>query len=68
MIDKGSNVILLTKDAIYSPCRITNMSKNDIAVRFFKGMVWNKDTETYEENHTIERIPRKNIVCISERN
>lgn len=67
MIDKGSLVILRTKDAIYSPCKIVNMSKQDVAVTFFKGMRWDKEKERYVEDRVIEVIPRKNIIRISER-
>lgn len=68
MIDTGSLVILRTKDAIYSPCKITRMNKQDVAVTFFKGMRWDKESERYIEDHAIETIPRKRIICISERN
>lgn len=67
MIDKGSLVILRTKDAIYSPCKITSIDKTVVGVQFFKGMRWDKEKERYVEDHVIETIPRKEIVCISER-
>lgn len=67
MIDTESTIILRTKDAIYSPCKITNMSKTDVAVRFFKGMRWDKEAERYVGDYVVDIIPRKKIVCISER-
>ena len=67
MIDTGSTVILRTKKAIYSPCKITKMSKVDVTVTFFKGMTWDKEAQKHVEEHAVETIPRKEIVSISER-
>lgn len=67
MIDTGSTVVLLTKDAIYSTCRIVKMSKNDVAVKFFKGRTWDKKTQRYVDEHAVDIVPRKKIISISER-
>jgi len=67
-IGKGSTVVLRTKNAIYSTCKIVAMSDENVTVTYFTGM--NKDRETgeyYIEDRPVETIPRKKIVSMSER-
>lgn len=67
MIDKGSTVILRTKDAIYSPCQVLAISKENLTVTYFAGMKKNRETGEFHEERPVETIPRQKIVSLSER-
>lgn len=67
MIDKGSMVVLRTKDEIYAPCRIVAISDENVTVAYFVGMKKNPETGEYHENRSIKIIPRKKIIHMSER-
>jgi len=66
-IGKGSTVVLRTKDAIYSTCKIVAMSKENVTVTYFAGMKKDRETGEYYEDRPVETIPRKKIVSMSER-
>ena len=67
MIGKGSTVVLRTKDAIYSTCKIIAMSDENVTVTYFAGMKKDRETGEYYEDRPVETIPRKKIVRMSER-
>ena len=67
MIEKGSTVILRTTDAIYSPCQVISMSKDNVTVTYFAGKKKDRQTGEFADCHIVEIIPRKKIVRMSER-
>lgn len=67
MIGKESIIVLRTKDAIYSTCKIIAMSDENVTVTYFAGMKKNRETGKYYEDRPVETIPRKKIIRMSER-
>lgn len=67
MIEKDSTAVVRTIDAIYSPCTIIAVSKENITVTFFAGMKRDRKTGVFVEEHSVETIPRKKIISMSER-
>lgn len=67
MIQKGSTVVLQTKDAIYCTCKIIAMSEKNITVTYLAGTRKDKKTGKSFENRPVETIPCKKIISISER-
>lgn len=67
MIKKDSKIILLTKDAIYSPCKVVSLSADNITITYFAGTRKDRKTGEVYENRPVETISRKNIVSMSER-
>lgn len=67
MIEKGSTVVLRTIDAIYSPCKIVSMSKENVTVTYFAGNRKDRKTGEFCEDRPVEVVPRKKIIVISER-
>ena len=67
MIQNDSTVVLVTNDAIYSPCKIIAMSRDNVTITYFKGMNKDRKTGEYCESRPVETISRKNIASISER-
>ncbi len=67
MIDKGSRIILRTKDATYCPCKVVAMSNDNITVRYFAGTQKDRKTRESYDNYTVETIPLRHVVSMSER-
>ena len=67
MIQNGSTVIIRTKDAIYSPCKITSITPDNVTVTYYAGSKKDRKTGELYEDHPVETISRKNITSISER-
>jgi hypothetical protein len=67
MIQKDSVVVLRTKEAVYSTCKIVSMGKENITIKYFTGMQKDNQTGQMRGDHRVETISRKNIVDISER-
>lgn len=67
MIEEGSTVILRTKNAIYSTCKVVALSDSNVTIEYFAGMKRDRTTKKMRESRPIETIARKNIVSMSER-
>lgn len=67
MIEKGSTVILRTKEAIYAPCKVIAISSESVTITYFAGAKRDRETGEYQDNHPVETIARKKIVSLSER-
>ena len=65
MIKKGQTVHLETKDAIYSPCKVMEISKMSITVRYFAGMKRDKSTGGFFEEYRVETLNMKNVTHLS---
>lgn len=67
MIQKGSTIVLRTKEAIYSTCEIVAISDENVTVTYFAGVKKDRQTGKMHEVRPVEIIPRKKIVSMSER-
>lgn len=67
MLRKGSSAVLKTKDAIYSPCEIVNISKDSVTVTYLAGTGIDAKTKKPFEKRPVETIKRKDIISLSER-
>lgn len=67
MITENSTAVIRTTDAIYSPCVVIAVSKENVTVKFFAGMKRDRKTGVFVEEHSVETIPRKKIISMSER-
>jgi hypothetical protein len=67
MIQKGSTVILRTRNAIYSPCEVALLHRNSVAVKYLAGMKKDRKTGKMVEDRRVETISRNDIVSMSER-
>lgn len=67
MIQKGSTVIVRTRNAIYSPCQIALLHAKSIAVTYLKGMKKNRETGEMVRDYRVDTIPRNQIISMSER-
>jgi len=67
MIQEGSTVILRTDDAIFSPCEVVSLSKNNIVVSYFEGTKKDRRTGKFQGNYKIATIPFGKIVKLEER-
>lgn len=68
MIKEGSSVILITKNAIFSPCKILSVGKTGFTITYFAGSKRNRQTGKFDEVRPVVIIPFKDIDKISERN
>ena len=67
MIKAGSTAVIRTVDAIYQPCQVTAISKENVTVAYFAGMRKDRATGRYKEDHRTETIPCKKILSMQER-
>lgn len=67
MITKDSTAVIRTVDAIYSPCQVIAVSGKNITITFFSGMKRDRKTGVFIEEHSVETIPHKRILSMSER-
>lgn len=67
MIQNGSTVILRTKDAIYSTCKIVEMSTTHVTIKYHAGQKRDRNTNEFVEDRRTASIPRQKIEQMSER-
>ncbi len=67
MIKQGSTVVLRTKEAIFSPCKVMAITKENITVTYFAGTKRDRETGEFSEVHPVETISMKNVKYLSER-
>lgn len=67
MINPGSKVILETAEAIYSPCEVVSMSRDNIVVEFCAGTKRDRKTGKMVQQFKKETIPFRKITHLSER-
>lgn len=67
MVGKGGNVILRTKNAIYSPCKVVSISDKNVTVSYCPGMKRDRKTGEFIMERREDTISKKDIISISER-
>lgn len=67
MIRSGSMAVIKTDEAVYSPCRVISINKDNVTVTFFAGFKKDKKTGKIYEDRPVETISRKKILSMSER-
>lgn len=67
MIKKGSNVVLQTKDAVYTTCEIIELGAKSITVSYCTGIKKDRKTGKMYMERRNDTISRKDIISISER-
>jgi hypothetical protein len=66
MLQSGSLATLRTQDAIYSPCRIVDISDESVTISYFAGSKKNPKTNEVHEQRLVETIPWRKIVSLVE--
>jgi hypothetical protein len=67
MIATGSMIILATKEAIYSPCKVLDLNANSVRIQYFAGTKKDRVTGEFKQVHLTETILIKNVTQMSER-
>lgn len=67
MIQKDSIVVLRTKEAVFSPCKVITLNEENITVTYFAGTKRDRETGEFGEVHRVETIPIKKVTYLSER-
>jgi hypothetical protein len=67
MIQKGSNVVLLTNTENYSPCMVMAINKDNITISYVSEVKRDKRTGQMIAKRAVKTIQRKHIRSISER-
>jgi len=67
MIHDGSTVVLMTKDAVYSTCKIISINAKNITIAYYTCSSKFSETGEIQKQYHTEVISRKNIVSMSER-
>jgi hypothetical protein len=67
MIQEGSTVVLMTDEALFSPCEVVSLSRDNIVVTYFEGMKKDRKTGKVQGSYKTATIPFKKIVKLEER-
>jgi hypothetical protein len=67
MIQEGSMVVLKTDEAIFCPCEVVFLSRDNIVVTYFEGMKKDRRTGKVQGSYKTATIPFKKIIKLEER-
>ena len=67
MIQEDSMVILRTDEAIFSPCEVVSLGKDNIVISYFEGTKKDRRTGKFQGSYKTATIPFKKIVKLEER-
>ena len=67
MVENGTQIILRTEDAVFSPCKVMSISEKNVTVTFCKSVEWDNGVQKMVPTWHTETIDRNKIVSMTER-